>query len=57
MQHSLRIQTPYCDLFEKNLPTKDSKNQVEHKKRANHNQWNEKDPVENTAQGIVGLQI
>ena len=38
------------------LPAKDSKNQVEHKKRSDHNQWHKIDKVERTSQSVIGLQ-
>ena len=38
------------------LPTKDTKNQVEHKKWSHHDERDKEDPVEHTAEGIVGLE-
>ena len=49
---------PLCILYYKkvDLPTEDTKDQVEHKKRSNHYEWDEENPVEHTAKGVIGLQ-
>ncbi len=38
------------------LPTQNSKNQVEHEKWSNNNEWHEVDPIEGAAKGIIGLK-
>ncbi len=37
-------------------PAQNTKNQVQHEETAHHNQRNEEDPVEGTANGIVCLE-
>ena len=39
-----------------NLPAEHTKDEIQHEKTPHHNEGDEKDPVEGTSDGIVGLK-